>query len=724
MVTIGPSIQNSPNTAFYADATVEEQNVAGNWSRIRLRTRAYNGPSGSTASQFNASGAMSASIDGLGKSHVHSGNPFLPSGYTANQLRWSDYTDHIVYHDANGYAGGTTTHQVRMGLAYGSINANFYANLTIPRIPRIPSKPNAPVASAVGTTGMTLSWTIPADNGATITEMLLRRYVNADLTGASVDYVNSGTATSRAVTGLDPATTYYWAVYAKNSTGYSDRSNITTQATLPSTPPGLDVAPALNGLSALVTLSPPGGVSGVTQYNLEWRPSGGAATLVELAGTTYNLTGLTPNAVYEYRANAEIGAYTSPWTTWTPVSQPNPNTNPGNYYDGATAPSADLLYAWLATAGLSKSQATAYGVDGWDAVITAPAAGVLYQVSDGFVGAKAARLAFTKDATAAGQWHAGQSLVADSWAEVAGNTVYGFSIYVNPSRSQRLSVRAMFHDGTSEVGGVILGTAQVVPANTWTRISMVTTSPPSATRAAVRVTDVAGTGFSVMLGGQSVLLDGAMVSLGADIPDYIDGALPDTVTFTFDWLGTPFFSASSRTQNITSTVDPLADPDCPPVPSAPRPPVIPSDCVEEVGSWRRYTLQIPDAYVPLWGATLPTLILSTGSAAERQVRIRYTPNPEGLAPELVDKSVWVAEQIVSYIPPFTDVTLDGVSQRAWAEVSGGETVAADRLVFGTGGIPAEWPELECGIAYVVTLDVPTEAPEGNLDTRVLVTQRL
>jgi hypothetical protein len=57
-------------------------------------------------------------------------------------------------------------------------------------------------------------------------------------------------------------------------------------------------------------------------------------------------------------------------------------------------------------------------------------------------------------------------------------------------------------------------------------------------------------------------------------------------------------------------------------------------------------------------------------------------------------------------------------------VGGGDPISANRLLYGTGGVPATWPNLRCGIGYVITMDVPLDAPAGNLDARVVVTQRM
>ena len=50
-----------------------------------------------------------------------------------------------------------------------------------------------------------------------------------------------------------------------------------------------------------------------------------------------------------------------------------------------------------------------------------------------------------------------------------------------------------------------------------------------------------------------------------------------------------------------------------------------------------------------------------------------------------------------------------MSQRTWAEVDGGDAAPADKLVYGTGGIPATWPVLSCGVGYLLSFDAPLEA---------------
>lgn len=99
--------------------------------------------------------------------------------------------------------------------------------VTIQNPATIPATPAAPAVSEITATGMRLTWSIPANGGAGIDQMLLRRFSAADGSGPYVDYVNSGNATSRVVTDLSPGTQYYWAMYAHNAVGYSGRSGLT-----------------------------------------------------------------------------------------------------------------------------------------------------------------------------------------------------------------------------------------------------------------------------------------------------------------------------------------------------------------------------------------------------------------------------------------------------------------------------------------------------------------
>jgi hypothetical protein len=496
----------------------------------------------------------------------------------------------------------------------------------------------------------------------------------------------------------------------------------------------MTIAPALNGRSAVATLTPPGGTTGVSSYDVEYRPAGSGAAGTRVSGVSpITVTGLNPGQGYEWRARAAYSATTfSPWTDWVGYVQPNPNTNPGDYFDGSTVDTADVDFRWEGTVNNSISRAVGLHPTGWadftQAAATSGGTGAAYRVTGSIArypagqpaGTKSVRFAFFSDATAAG-FRAGTDDALT--AEVSEAGVYFGSVAVQPSRSQRLAAEISWYDSLGILLSRTLGPAQVVAPDAPTRLG-VSGSAPEDGFATVQAVDVTGDGWSLWRGGDTITADGAILTIGAATP-YFDGDTPSTARDLYAWLGTPNASVSTWTTLLDAAIDPLLDPDCPPPPTPPAPPAIVDECITEVGTWRRYWLQVPGGEVAQWIASIPTLTLVTGAQAAREVRIRVWANPDNLSPEQYDAAAggWVGEQIVQYIPPETSLVLDGVSERAWATV-GDVVAAADHLVYGTGGGPATWPVLECGIGYLISLDVPLDSSLGNLTTDLSLTRRM
>lgn len=151
---------------------------------------------------------------------------------------------------------------------------------------------------------------------------------------------------------------------------------------------------------------------------------------------------------------------------------------------------------------------------------------------------------------------------------------------------------------------------------------------------------------------------------------------------------------------------PILDPDCPPQPTPPRPPAVPNVCVADPGLWERYYLTIPGESISGWSQMVPTIVLNTGAEDVRQVRVRFTPNPFGWTPDAVDPCAYCSEFILSYLPARAELTVDGLTERAFASVAGGSAKPASQLLYGTDGAPMSWASLSCGIDYVMTVDVP------------------
>lgn len=102
-----------------------------------------------------------------------------------------------------------STYTLNTSAIYDGVYLTKNLDLPEPGIPILVSPPNN---ATIGSSQI-FEWT-SASNASTY---ILKISTNSDISGAT-DY-NNGTSTSREVTGLTLNTTYYWAVFASNSTG-------------------------------------------------------------------------------------------------------------------------------------------------------------------------------------------------------------------------------------------------------------------------------------------------------------------------------------------------------------------------------------------------------------------------------------------------------------------------------------------------------------------------
>jgi len=651
-------------------------------------------------------------------------------------------------HDANGNLSLIVDAYHGPASIFGTADpaaAWFYTD----RIAKVPGAPFSLSVDQATTTSLRYMFSGTTDGGSPILEWQAQADDDPAF-GSPITMSSTGTST---FTGLVPGTEYTFRARGRNAVGWGPWSVVDANSrgtTLPAVPPGMTVTPAISGTSTTVTLSPPSGVSTVTSYRVERRPIGGSATVFDTPTSPLVVSPMTPGTTFEWRASAFIGSYQTPWTAWVTVSQPQPNTNPGDYFDGATVDKLDIDYQWSGTANNSTSLALAKAPAGWrsfnDGNDASGGEGVVIRATGGRSGVFGARVTFFADTVTAG-FRAGTALGLPGAQEVAEGGVYWGSIYVAPSRLVQMAAEIIWLDALfAPVGTAAVGSPVLVPGSPPAMVRLIVqgTAPAGAVYGSVGWVDVptdetAG-GFGhgpfghglfghgsasegVWFGGDTVMMDDAMLSIG-ELYDWFSGDTPDTAQWSYSWEGTPNASISIASALDQDLVDPLADPDCPPIPSAPTPPAISDDCIEEVGSWRRYWAIIPRDEVSDWLAIVPTIRITTGALAARQVRIRTYPNPEGLDPNVFPANNWESEQVVSFIPASTTLTIDGVAQRVWAEVNGADAISADRLLYGTGGGPASWPVLSCGTAYLVSFDVPLDTPEGNLSIQVALTTRM
>ena len=533
--------------------------------------------------------------------------------------------------------------------------------------------------------------------------------------------VSTGTVTGSPLT---PGTTYYWRHRGVNNLGAGPWSTTSSATTLPSSAPTFTVTPSADGASATLALTPPGGASGVTAYLIEYQQLPGGPVQTASGATPRTVTGLQPGRIYQWRAAAQFGAaYTSPWSAWTLAAQPDPNQVDATWFDGYTSPRDGFTFGWNGAAGASSSYAAARTVKGWGGGLLPDAVGsvpVVFGAEGGRSGDGAARAVFGLDEPTGGAY---VGLSGDGAAAIVEYGTYAASIYARPPREQRLAAVLIWEDDIgAAVGAPIIGPGAVAPGGAWTRVSIVAVAPEGAAYARVAVVAVPGAGFDPWKSAEYIDADDAAITLAPLVP-YFDGSTTAGDGFSYEWDGSADDSESVRLLAPNLIVDPLLDPDCPPIPAPPQAPALVDECVIEVGTWRRYWLTVPAAEIADWLTDVLTLTLSTGAEAEREVRIRTYSNPLGLPPYLM-QSAPEGELVVRYIPPGATVELDGVSSRAIASVDGQSGLAADHLVYGPQGGPPTWPVLRCGAGYLISLDVPLDAPWGNLDARLELTRRM
>lgn len=612
-----------------------------------------------------------------------------------------------------GYGSFLVEAWVNMDSGFGQAYAAEWVNIF--------TTPGAPIPVGLDQatiTSLRYRFSGTTDGGTPVREWQAQIASNGDFT-QNVQTVGSNGTT--VFTGLSGGTTYYARSRGRNDVGWGAWSSTISATTLPSGPPGITVSPSADGMAADVRLSPPGNATGVQEYQIDYRDTGASSvTTISTTSPTKRVSGLTPGGSYDWRARARFGTYWSPYSTWQTVVQTKPTPDPTAYFDGSLPGRGNRIFEWAGIEHGSVSRAYTAKPVGWTAATSGGGAVSLGQVVGGRDRAFAARALVTTDTTGPGV-----SLGLDpatAYSTIIADAPYAASMYVRPSRSQRIAAAIYWYSATGSPMGSQVGGAVVAPIGEWTRLSVSGESPAGAARAVVRVMDVAGTGWSAWKAGEFFDADAAMISLRR-LYDYFDGSFLGTPEFSYNWEGAPDASVTVREYD-PEDVFVLLDPDCDAIPSSPRPPAIVNDCVTIVGQWRRFWYAIPASEVGEWSETLPTIRITTATADVGQVRLRFYRNPDGLPIEKYDATRWDGELILSYAPPAATITLDGISQSATADVAGRTGVSADHLLYGSNGGVVTWPVLSCGDAYLMSWDIPISVPSGNLSVNLELTQRM
>jgi plastocyanin len=275
-------------------------------------------------------------------------------------------------------ASSTYDWRVRANCATGGSSANATGQFTT--LTPLCNAPTGLSSSAITSTEATISWT--AVTGAATYD------VEYKLSTAGTYTVSNQAGTTKALTGLTPASLYDWRVRTNCTAGGSssyETGQFTTSAGACNSPTGL-ASSGITTTDATVSWS---AVAGAATYDIEYKLStAGTYTTFNQTATTKLLTGLTPSSLYDWRVKTNCTAggsssyATGQFTTSTPVCPvPTGLASSAITSTGATlswsavtgAATYDVEYK-LSTAGTY----TAFNQAGTSKVLSGLTAGSLY----------------------------------------------------------------------------------------------------------------------------------------------------------------------------------------------------------------------------------------------------------------------------------------------------------------------------------------------------------
>lgn len=176
---------------------------------------------------------------------------------------------------------------------------------------------------------------------------------------------------------------------------------------------------------------------------------------------------------------------------------------------------------------------------------------------------------------------------------------------------------------------------------------------------------------------------------GADV----EAGTVATTTFTEALCGDPFW-------------EPLYDPLCAAAVTPPAPPNVPLGCWEapaEDSTHDRTVVTIPESNFATFTEALPIITLTNAGVSLRNIRIRFYPDPDGTLDLDANPCAFISDIVVSFMPAGV-LVIDGSRQQTHITTAGGNTRRGDSLIFGTDNRPIEWPVLDCGVQYLMTVD--------------------
>ena len=308
--------------------------------------------------RITTDGDVTTYTDGIGR---HAGLRGIATG--ADGALWfaEGNADSIARITTGGhvtqYSDGITSLSQPTFLTAGPDGAMWFSENSTPVVGRIttgvPGRPTG-VGAVVANRSITVSWSAPADHGASaITE-----YVATAKPGGGTCSTSTTTCT---ISGLSSDTRYSITVTATNGTGTgpaSEPSQQVSPATTATAPRKVKASPRAGG--ALVTWGAPADTGGtdITGYTVRAAPGGATCTTT---GTRHcTVTGLTDGARYRFSVTARTAAGASPISrsARVRVGAPTPPTS-----ISVTFPKKKVAtIRWSAPSGIGAGPVTRYQI--------------------------------------------------------------------------------------------------------------------------------------------------------------------------------------------------------------------------------------------------------------------------------------------------------------------------------------------------------------------------
>jgi len=212
-------------------------------------------------------------------------------------------------YDSSPYTATGLTQGNTYSLSVKAVNAYGESPWLVTTATLAIGSPTAPtgLSATAGNGQINLSWSAPSDNGGAA---IVSYSVEYTPSGGSATVINTGFVnTSYTLTGLSVGTTYSVRVAASNGVAalgpYSTAASATT-FNVPTAPTGLAGTAGDQQVALAWTAPSSNGGSAITDYVVEYTPSGGSAQTVSTGNTAtiYTLTGLTNGTAYTIRVAA------------------------------------------------------------------------------------------------------------------------------------------------------------------------------------------------------------------------------------------------------------------------------------------------------------------------------------------------------------------------------------------------------------------------------------